>query len=314
MNGSSSARRRDVVVAVCTCRRPGPLRRLLDRLTEEAARSASLVRVGVAIVDDGPAREAEAVADAFADRFELGVRYSSTASGNISTARNAAVDAAVALVGALGWVCCIDDDCLPCDGWFDLLFAVRDATDAELVTGPVHDVPPPGAPAWLTEQPFLNLIGDYDDLTEPPYGTAANMLVAADWLLTHPEVRFRPELGRIGGEDMVWFADARAAGVVHRYAVRAEVTERLPPSRATMRYQVRSKLWFGNTMYVTNLEAGTPPGRLLLRGAKQFVTSIVRPLVRVAHGESPQVRSAVATAAIGVGLMSGRFGVRLDHH
>ena len=307
----------DVAVVVCTFRRNDPLRRLLDRLLEEASRSSHLVRLGVAVVDDSPTGDARPVVAGYEGRFDLGVSYVNTASGNISTARNAAIDGGLALIapdapGAR--LAFIDDDCLPCEGWFDELIAIQRATGAELVTGPVHDVAPPGAPRWLVEQPFLNLITDYEDGSEPPYGTTANVLIDAAWLRSHPDIRFRPELGKLGGEDMVWFETARAAGIVHRYALHAPVTEQVPLDRTGFRYQLRNKLWFGNTMYVTNLNAGTSPNRLLLRGARQFVAALVRPVQRIARREPAQVRYAVAAAAIGVGLMAGRVGVRIDHH
>lgn len=301
----------DLAVAICTYRRPAPLRRLLDRLTEEAARSTDLVRLGVAVIDDSPDREAEAVVASFADRFALGITYTSTASGNISVARNAAIDGGLALGE---WICFIDDDCLPEPGWFARLFDMQRRTGAQLVTGPIRDIAPPGAPRWLTDQPFLNLIADYEDGCKPPYGTTANVLIEAAWLRAHPDVRFRPELGKLGGEDMVWFEATRAAGIVHRYALDAVVAEQIPLDRTAYRYQLRNKLWFGNTMYVTNLAAGTPANRLLLRGAKQLAEAFVRPLRRLAARQDPQLRYALAAACIGVGQMAGRFGIRLDHH
>jgi len=301
----------DLAVAICTHRRPDPLRRLLGRLLEEADRSADRLRLGVAVVDDSPDREARAVVDEFAERFDLGISYTNTASGNISTARNAAIDGGLA-IGE--WICFIDDDCLPCDGWFDLLFGMQERTGADLVTGPVHDVAPPGAPRWLTDEPFLNMISDYEDGIVPPYGTTANVLIRAAWLREHPDVRFRTELGKLGGEDMVWFETARAAGIAHRYALHAVVTEQIPLSRTKFRYQLRNKLWFGNTMYVTNVAAGTSPNRLVLRGTKQLVTAVARPLTRLVRREPAHWRYSIAAACIGLGMLAGRFGVRLDHH
>lgn len=300
-----------VAVVICTYRRNGPLRLLLDRLLDEGERSRELVRLGVVVVDDSPSGEARAVFDEYERRFPLGARYTNTASGNISTARNAAIEGGLELGE---WLAFIDDDCLPCVGWFEQLIAMQRSTGAQLVTGPVHDVAPPGAPRWLVEQPFLNLITDYEDGSEPPYGTTANVLVDAAWLREHPDVRFRHELGKLGGEDMVWFEAARAAGIAHRYALRAPVTEQIPIDRTGFRYQLRNKLWFGNTMYVTNLAAGTSPNRLFLRGAKQLGAALARPLGRLARREPAQFRYALAGAAIGLGQMAGRVGVRLDHH
>jgi len=301
----------ELAVAVCTYRRPAPLRSLLERLVEEAERSEDLVRLGVAVVDDSPDREAASVVESFEGRFALGTSYTSTGSGNISVARNAAIDGGIAMGD---WVCFIDDDCLPEPGWFRRLFEMQRRTGAQLITGPIRDVAPAGAPRWLTDQPFLNLIADYEDGTEPAYGTTANVLIESSWLRSHPDVRFRPELGKLGGEDMVWFEAARAAGIVHRYALAAVVSEQIPLDRTRFRYQLRNKLWFGNTMYVTNLHAGTPPNRLALRGAKQLVEALARPLRRVARHEPAQWRYALAAACIGIGQISGRFGVRLDHH
>ena len=300
-----------LVVAVCTYRRNGPLRTLLEALERQAA-SVDRVRVGVSIVDDSPEGMARPVLDAFADRFVGGLRYANPASGNISTARNTAIETSLDM-GA-DWIMFIDDDCLPSERWIAEMLAMQERTDADLVTGPVDDVAHPSAPDWLTEQPFLNVIEKYVDGEEPPYGTTANVLIRGEWLQKHPEVRFRIELGELGGEDMVWFEAARVAGISHRYALSAPVLEQVPPERSSFVYQLRKKLWFGNTMYVTNADHGESPNRLFLRGGKYVVAGILRPAQRLRAGEAPQWRFAVASVAIGVGLMIGRFGVRLNHH
>jgi glycosyltransferase involved in cell wall biosynthesis len=301
----------DLAVVICTYRRPEPLRRLLDQLLVEAAASGDLVRLGVSVADDGPDGEAHDVVASYADRFDLGVRYTKTASGNISTARNAAIAGGLELGE---WLAFIDDDCLPAEGWLRHLFTMQQRTGADLVTGPIHDIAPAGAPRWVTEQPFLNMIAPYVDGEEPPYGTTANVLIRASWLRDHPDIRFRTELGKLGGEDMVWFEANRAAGIVHRYSIDAVVTEQIPVERTAYRYQLRNKLWFGNTMYVTNLATGASPNRLFLRGAKLLVEGVLRPVRRALQRERPQLRYSLAAACIGIGMMAGRFGVRLNHH
>ena len=122
-----------LAVVICTYRRNEPLRQLLEQLVAEAAASTDLATVGVVVVDDSPDGGAKATAEAFAPRFDLGVEYRNTASGNISTARNAAIDGGVDLGD---WLCFIDDDCLPTDGWFRILFAMQQRTGADLITGP----------------------------------------------------------------------------------------------------------------------------------------------------------------------------------
>ncbi|NLA35035.1 MAG: glycosyltransferase family 2 protein [Actinobacteria bacterium] len=300
-----------LVVAVCTYRRNHPLRALLTALEAQAA-SLTTVRLGVSVVDDSPEGMARPVLEPFADSFVGGLRYSNPASGNISTARNTAIETSLDM-GA-DWVMFIDDDCLPSERWIAEMLAMQARTGADLITGPVEDIAHPAAPNWLTEQPFLNQIAEYTDGEEPPYGTTANVLISAEWLAKNPEVRFRSDFGDLGGEDMVWFHATRAAGIVHRYALAAPVFEQVPLERSSFGYQLRKKLWFGNTMYVTNADHGESLNRLFLRGAKYVVNGLLRPVKRLRGGETPQWRYAAAMVAIGVGLMAGRFGVRLDHH
>ena len=75
----------DVAVVICTYRRNGPLRQLLERLVDEAATSTEPVRLGVAVIDDSPDGEAKDVASAFAERFPHGVAYRNTASASMSS-------------------------------------------------------------------------------------------------------------------------------------------------------------------------------------------------------------------------------------
>lgn len=309
MNAPSTPR--FVVVAICTYRRNGPLRLLLGELERQAATLPD-IRLGVSIVDDSPERMAQSVVEVFDGRFAGGVQYTSTASGNISVARNAAIESSLEL-GA-EWVMFIDDDCIPGDRWIAEHLAMQERTGADLITGPVDDIAHPTAPRWLTEQPFLNQISEYVDGEEPPYGTTANVLIDADWLRKNEQVRFESRLGQLGGEDMVWFAATRDAGIVHRYALNAPVLEQVPLDRSTLRYQLRKKLWFGNTMYVTNAEHGESLNRLFLRGGKYVVNGLLHPFRQRAAGQPSQVRWAGALVVIGLGLMSGRFGVRLNHH
>lgn len=300
-----------IVVAVCTYRRNQPLRALLNALEKQAANIDGF-RFGVSIVDDSPEGMAAAVLQPFESSFDGGLLYSNPASGNISIARNTAIESSLEM-GA-DWIMFIDDDCLPSEQWATEMVAMQRQTGADLITGPVEDIAHPAAPSWLTDQPFLNQIAEYTDGEEPPYGTTANVLISAEWLRKHPDVRFRSHLGELGGEDMVWFAATRNAGIVHRYALNAPVLEQVPLERSSFSYQLRKKLWFGNTMYVTNAEHGESLNRLFLRGGKYVVQGLTHPVRQLRSSQPAQWRWAAAQIAIGSGLMAGRVGVRLNHH
>ena len=62
-----------IAVAICTYKRNELLTRLLEALLVCAEQVRDRAAVGVALVDDTPDGQARVVADAFADRFELGL-------------------------------------------------------------------------------------------------------------------------------------------------------------------------------------------------------------------------------------------------
>jgi succinoglycan biosynthesis protein ExoM len=60
-------------------------------------------------------------------------------------------------------------------------------------------------------------------------------------------LRFREELGRSGGEDSVFFAEAYAAGARLACAPAAIVTEPVTPARATVRWLLQRRFRAGQT-------------------------------------------------------------------
>ena len=56
-------------------------------------------------------------------------------------------------------------------------------------------------------------------------------------------IRFRPELGRTGGEDMAFFHDVRQAGGRLRHAAKAVVVEELSRERERLGYQLHRQLF-----------------------------------------------------------------------
>ena len=75
-SGDNGGRPDQIAVAICTYKRNDLLTRLLDALLMCAERVQQPCRVGVVIVDDTKEGQARPVAEAFADRFELGAPIS----------------------------------------------------------------------------------------------------------------------------------------------------------------------------------------------------------------------------------------------
>jgi succinoglycan biosynthesis protein ExoM len=140
-------------------------------------------------------------------------------------------------------------------------------------------------------------------------------MISAEWVKLHPEIRFEPSLGRLGGEDMVFYRRNVAAGMRIGYARDAVVHELVGPERANLRYQLRQQYWLGNSEYVTNTESGDASrARMTLRGARRLATALGPPVTRLARREPAQWRWTLGVVLRSVGTLAGAVGVRVDHH
>jgi succinoglycan biosynthesis protein ExoM len=300
-----------IAVAICTYNRNEALTALLDALLITAARLGERAGVGVVVIDDSTDGKARKVMKRFDRRFERGIEYRISGRQNISLARNLALETASELAD---WVVMIDDDCEPSPEWLRELLETQRRTGADAVSGPMIRRVPPGSPKWLTDEPFLEVgMERIEDEAELMIASTFNSMISSRWLKEHPAIRFDPALGVIGGEDMVFYRSAHAAGLRIRYSKRASVYENEPPSRATLSYQLRSFLWHGNTSYVTSTRAGVRPSRMFLSGLNSMRRALLRPIVRICRGERPQLRYCLASVLYAIGKMIGPFGIRIDH-
>lgn len=298
-----------VVVGVCTYRRNGQLQTLLEAVAEARRGPLADCRLSMVVVDDDPAGGAEAVVRRAAPLFDGDLAYRHAGSSNLSIARNTVIEEGLPRAD---WLVFIDDDCLPDPEWVRHLLEVQDRTGADMVTGHVVYRARPGAPSWLMDEPFCDFTS-YDDGDEPAYGNTANVLLSTRFLV-RSGVRFRETLGLTGGEDMTFYADARARGAALRYSASAVVYEDLTPARERLGYHLHRQFWLGNNMVVINRHTHRESMlRLFVRGVKRAVTSLAQPLLRRRRGEPAQVRWAVAYALQGVGLVAGVLGVTVRH-
>jgi succinoglycan biosynthesis protein ExoM len=300
-----------VAVAICTYKRNDLLTRLLEALLICAERVRGHAVVGVVVVDDTKEGMARLVAEAFADRFELGLQYRISGQQNISLARNVAVETAMDMGD---WVAMTDDDCEPPPQWLEALLELQQRTDADAVTGRMIRRVPHSSPRWITEQPFLQL-GVEERVDAAPMEIAAtfNSMISSQWLKRHPQIRFDPAMGVIGGEDMVFFRAARAAGLAIRFSEQGFVYENEPADRATFGYQLYIYLWHGNSAALSCIESGMKPSRMFVHGAASLARAVARPVARLLRGEKPQLRFALAEVLHAAGKMLGTVGVRIDH-
>lgn len=302
--------RRRVAITLCTHRRPRVLQGLIDRLVEVADDAAEVASIAVVVVDDDPDGSAELVALAARSRFERGLTYRRTGARSISVARNASIDAGSEQGD---WLAMIDDDCRPSVNWVRELLSVQECTGADSVVGACVDVAPPGAPSWLTDEPFLEEPADIDDRAETDEGHLKNLLLSVEFLVASG-VRFDESLGVSGGEDAAFLHDLARAGASRSFAARAVVSEQVPSERATLRYQLRRRYWYGNTEAVTSITTGSASRlRMGARGVKLMVLTGVGLTTRMIRHQPTRWRFALSESARGVGRILGAFGHKVAH-
>ena len=124
-----------------------------------------------------------------------------------------------------------------------------------------------------------------------------NSIIRAEFVRDHPHIRFDPELGRLGGEDMVFYRTAFKAGLRIRFARSAGVWGNEPPHRATFKHQVRYRFWLGNTEFVTNYRFGETSRSEVILSRSEAALRRSRTTIKPTHE-----RPAAATALLrGVG-------------
>ena len=303
--------RASIAVAICTYRRNDLLARLLETLPVCAERVRDRASLGVVIVDDTAEGQARPIAEAFAGQFELGLEYRISGKQNISLARNLAVETAMDIAD---WTVMTDDDCEPPPQWLEALLDLQERTGADAITGRMVRRVPEGSPRWITEQPFLELgVEELPDGGEMDAAATFNTMISNRWLKAHPGIRFDPDYGVIGGEDMVFFRAAKIAGLKIRFSEKAFVYENEPADRATFGYQLYVHFWHGNSAALACIESGMKRSRMFVHGSASLVRALVRPVSRLARGQKPQLRFGLAQILHATGKLLGTAGVRVDH-
>ena len=299
-----------VAVCICTYKRPLVLAGLLARISDIAREVSDRVRTTMIIVDDDPEQSAHDVARSHDHRFPGGLVYDSTGAGDLAVARNRALDLGIEH-GQL--LILIDDDCLPDDGWIRAFVDVQERYGADCVAGACDTLWPAETPAWLRDEPFMDVKVDLPDGSVVAAGYTKNVLLSAAYL-RRSGLRFDGKFGQIGGEDAMFFYALADASVDVRFAARAVVHEVIPPGRTTLRYQLRRRFWYGNSEAVTSIASGRATRfRMAGSGMKRVAVGVTWPMRQRHVDGSTQWRFAIAEVLRGLGCVLGATGMTLSH-
>lgn len=301
-----------IIVAICTYNRNEALEHLLSTLNEVAHRCLSTISTGIVVVDDSADQQARKIVLPFEEKFELGVRYRHSGRRNISIARNLALE--TSLDTDADWIAMTDDDCEPSQKWLSELLRVQTLFEADVVTGPLIRRAPNQAPQWLKDQPFLQVTAfQADNGHQMNVAFTNNSMISAKLLRSNSDLRFDPDFGKIGGEDMVFFRKVSNRGAKIVFARDAIVFENEEPNRLTLSYQLRRHFWLGNSSVQTSIENGSPRSRMAVHALATLARAISRPVKRLANGERMENLYTAALICEALGKFGGVFGFKINH-
>ena len=242
----------EVDICVCTYHRPA-VADALAALAGQDGRDA--IRFRIIVADNAQDPEAQSLVTGVARNLGLDLLYLHAPANNISVARNACLETATA-----DWIAFLDDDERAESGWLRAIIAEAERGSWDAVLGPVQAVYPSSVPRWLKS-------GDFHS-TRPVFvhgrietGYTGNVLIRRS-RIEGAKLRFKPELGRSGGEDVDFFYRLRDAGGRIGFAADALAVETVPPQRANLSWLLKRAFRAGQThgARLANKSSG-PAGR-----------------------------------------------------
>jgi len=225
-----------ITVCICTYKRAGLLKRLLEGLRDQE--TSGRFTYSVVVADNDHLQSARALEAEFAATWSRRITYCVEPRQNIALARNAA------LAHASGdFVAFIDDDEFPSPRWLLTLFEACHEYGVDGVIGPVHRHFDEQPPTWIIKGSFYQ---------RSTYATGR----AIDWrmgrtnnvllkrrILPAGEPAFRPEF--LTGEDQDFFRRMIERGHAFVWCNEAVVYEVVPPVRWRRTFMLRRALLRG---------------------------------------------------------------------
>lgn len=300
-----------VTVCVATCQRPQGLRALLGSLSALRFPSGRRVDLRVVVVDNTIAGTETRAGD-LAQHVRWPLEVIHEPRRGIPYARNAAVAHALERSDYLAFV---DDDEVVEPDWLDRLLDGIERHGADVATGPVLPTHPPGTPGWLLRGGFLER-DRFETGTARPVAYTGNVLVRAGVLAGLGRL-FDESMALTGGTDRELFSRVAQRGHRIVWVDEAEVHERVPPSRATLRWLLWRRFTRA-TLAAAEVRArsGAAGRENLWQVAAAVLRVLVAPLrvlVALRAGRHVAV-SRLRDLALNAGLVAGSLGFRAEEY
>ncbi len=228
-------------VCICTFKRPGLLKNLLERLNHQ--RTDEQFTYSLVVADNDPAQSAKELVATFSATSPVRVTYCFEPQPNIAMARNKALSHAEG-----DFVAFIDDDEFPVDDWLFQLMKTCEGYGVDGVLGPVVPSFESEPPAWVKKGKF------FDRPThETGYKVNWDQARTGNVLFRRSILRgvdpvFRTEFDT-AGEDVDFFRRMMSDGHAFIWCNEAVIHEVVPASRCTRSYLLRRALLRGSNFH-----------------------------------------------------------------
>ncbi len=291
----------EITICVCTFRRP----QLIDTLN-------SLFKlaipegfgVSVHVIDNDYSSTAKELTKQAGDKAPFPVTYSHCPAGNISIARNCALEACEARYLAF-----IDDDEIASRNWLLDMIQAATSQNVDVVLGPVQALYDGDAPKWMQKSALHS--------TQPVWvdgkietGYSCNVLIdknspAVDGL------QFDLKLGQSGGEDTKFFHQVAQRGGQIGYAPDALIYEDVPKARTSLVWLIKRRIRMGQTH--GQLLAEAKPGPMgLVKGLAIAISKMAYcgGAVALSFWHSGRRNTALLRGFLHFGVVLGLIGMR----
>lgn len=218
----------NIVIAICTYRRPDGLERLLNALTHL---DTSDHQITVAVADNDKAAQGIAVVDRLRADYPYPIVTVRAEQPGISHSRNAV--ATLALAQSPELVAFLDDDEWPEPHWLSEMVRIQTQHDADAVGGPTVSLFPDNAPEALKQSHYYGAAIDKPDGAACQLEAAGNFVILASVLASLGPQFFHPDFAQSGGEDLAFFMTLQQRGHSMHWARQATVYEPVPNERLT---------------------------------------------------------------------------------
>ena len=296
-----------IAICIITRKRPKGLARTLASLDELVVPDGCLVEVVVVDNDDPDAASEHPLPPVGGSQVH---RVAEPKPG-IPFARNRAIEEARARADYLAF---IDDDETVEKDWLVRLMEVRDASGADIVTGPALPRLPESSPGWA-ERSGIYGCHRYVTGEERPWAFTHNVL-ASTRLFDDPDFRFDEAMQYTGASDTQLFRKLREAGHRIIWADDAIAWEWYPESRVNYRWAFARSYRIGVTDAHMELRRNRRVGtkiRLSWLAMRYGVRGVLRGVAGLMH-PSTALACCGWDLARGIGLVGGIFGARYDEY